>query len=90
MRIGKICGSVWATKKADELTGSKLLIVELLDKPKSRLVASDTIGAGVGDTVLVMIGSAVNQIYRLPTDAAICGIIDKIDIAGNEDGTNEY
>lgn len=82
MRIGKVCGSVWATKKCEKLTGAKLLVVSL---DKEQLIATDTIGAGVGDTVLITLGSSARLIDNLPTDAAICGIVDRVDIAGSEE-----
>lgn len=82
MLIGKVVGSVVATRKNDRLIGSKFLIIELLEKMQqgnSRLVAVDTVGAGIGEVVLVATGSAARlgcDMENSPIDAAIVGIID--------------
>lgn len=71
MQIGQVCGSVWATKKTPGLNGTALLIVRTKN---SEIIAADTVGAGIGDTVLLMFGGAARELTC--TDAAICGIID--------------
>ncbi len=87
MLIGKIIGNVWATRKSESLSGYKLMIVEPYEyKKHSRkypVVAVDTIGAGIGEMVLVVSGSSArlgagNQ--TSPIDHTIVGIIDKIDL----------
>ncbi|MDR2939249.1 MAG: EutN/CcmL family microcompartment protein [Clostridiales bacterium] len=78
MLLGKVKGSVVSTRKNEKLVGSKFTIVELLDK--SKIVAVDNIGAGIGDYVLVVIGSAARKAGNLadaPVDAAIVGIVDE-------------
>jgi len=90
MIIGKIIGSVWATRKETTLTGAKFLIVqkETIENTKvlynsDILVAVDQIGAGKGDRVLVTSGSSavsINPDKNLPIDAAIVGIIDSLDL----------
>ena len=80
MIVGKVVGSVVATRKNEGLIGSKFMIVEPLDSmlyAKSRFVATDNIGAGIGEIVLVAMGSAArigNE--KAPIDAAIVGIVD--------------
>ncbi|MHC1750103.1 MAG: EutN/CcmL family microcompartment protein [Cellulosilyticaceae bacterium] len=82
MLIGKVKGNIVSTRKHESLVGSKLLIVERLEnisEKKEMIVAVDTVGAGVGDVVLVTIGGSAR--YSLsnmesPVDAAIIGIID--------------
>ena len=80
MIVGKVVGSVVATRKNEGLLGSKFMIVEPLDSmlyAKSRFVATDNIGAGIGEIVLVAMGSAArigNE--KAPIDAAIVGIVD--------------
>lgn len=81
MIIGKVVGSVVATRKNEQLIGSKFMIVETLSQTSDskRLVAVDPIGAGVGELVLVATGSAARvggATERMPVDAAIVGIID--------------
>ncbi len=82
MLMGKVIGSVVSTRKNENLVGNKFMIVEPLDSMiygKSRLVATDNIGAGIGETVLVALGSAARigcGQETAPIDAAIVGIVD--------------
>lgn len=87
MWVGKVIGTLVATPKDESLTGSKLLIVQPLDfgggSAGSPLVAVDTIGAGTGETVLVVEGSSARHVHGKPNsavDAAIVGIIDTIEL----------
>lgn len=80
MIIGKVIGSVVSTRKDEALIGNKFMIVEPLDSmlyAKSRFVATDNIGAGIGEIVLVAMGSAARiGCEKAPIDAAIVGIVD--------------
>ena len=86
MIIGKVTGSVVATRKDEKLIGSKFLVIEPLRKSGNipsvsvdSFVAVDNIGAGIGDIVLVSTGSAARlacQITDAPCDAAVVGIVD--------------
>ncbi len=79
MIIGKVVGSVVSTRKCENLTGNKFMIVEPVPclKVESRLVAIDKVGAGIGEFVLVATGSAARvDAPTTPVDAAIVGIID--------------
>lgn len=87
MLIGKIIGNVWATRKNDDLGGCKLMIVEpIAYKDHEKLypvVAVDTIGGGIGETVLVVSGSSARISVgsgKAPIDHVIVGIVDKIDL----------
>ena len=89
MLIGKVVGTVIATRKEDELEGLKFLLVRGLDlegKPTSTLlVAVDAIGAGMGEVVLYASGSAARQTKVTkdrPVDATIMAIVDEIEVAG--------
>ena len=83
MIIGKVVGSLFSTRKSEKLVGNKFMIVEPIDAMKEsgeQLVAIDTIGAGIGEYVLVAQGSAArvgNGMSDVPVDAAIVGIIDE-------------
>jgi microcompartment protein CcmK/EutM len=87
MIVGKIVGTVVATRKDPRLVSSKLLVVRPMD-PRGKvegnyLVAVDTVDAGVGETVLVVSGSSARMASGLkdcPVDAAVVGIIDTVDI----------
>ena len=82
MLIGKVVGSVVSTRKNENLIGSKLMVVKPLAElgnPTKKIVAVDNVGAGVGETVLVALGSAARigcDMANCPIDAAIVGIVD--------------
>lgn len=83
MIIAKVIGTVIATRKSPDLVGSKFLIIEPLEglHSKERMVAVDTIGAGVGEIVLVATGSAARlgcSKSNAPIDAAVVGIVDDL------------
>jgi ethanolamine utilization protein EutN len=88
MQIGRVIGTVVATHKHGKLDGAKLLLVQPLDldaRPQGTpVLAIDSVGAGVGETVLVVIeGRAAGEAVRrkaAPVDAAIIGIIDAVTI----------
>ena len=75
MKIGTVTGSVWATRKADCLQGQTFLVVNTLT---GTVVAADHVGAGEGDKVLLVTGSAATKFsMEAPVDAAIVAILDK-------------
>lgn len=81
MLIGQVKGNLWATKKDEKLNGLKFLIVELVTKKSidEIIVAVDNVGAGIGDFVLVVIGSSARcslENINIPVDAVIVGIVD--------------
>jgi ethanolamine utilization protein EutN len=79
---GIVVSHIVSTKKQDSLVGSKFMEVRIVenDIPTEKyLVAVDSVGAGIGETVLVTLGSSarlalVNQ--SAPVDAVIVGIVD--------------
>ncbi len=88
MFLGKVVGTVWATRKDEELVGMKFQIVKHVGldyKVKETfVVAVDTVQAGVGDVVLVCSGSSARQTMltkNKPVDAVIMAVVDKLDIA---------
>jgi ethanolamine utilization protein EutN len=88
MLIAKVIGTLVATRKHERLVGSKIQILQPLDHegqvPKGDpFVAVDAVGAGVGERVIVVMGSGARQAVdndQCPVDATIIGIIDRIDI----------
>ena len=87
MILGKVIGTIWATRKDEEMVGMKLQIVKHVDldyKLKDAfVVAVDTVQAGVGDIVLVASGSSARQTTvtkNKPVDAVIVAVVDKLDI----------
>ena len=74
MKIGTVTGSVWATRKAQCLQGQRFLVV---DVDRQSMVASDQVGAGVGDRVLVATGTVASRYCMdAPVDAAVVAILD--------------
>lgn len=89
MLIGKVIGNVWSTKKKDEISALRLLLVQPLGNDMAPagnvLVTADEVGAGFGETVIVTCGAPAMQAFRkevlIPVDAAVVGIVDNIDMA---------
>ncbi|MGX7025178.1 EutN/CcmL family microcompartment protein [Vagococcus hydrophili] len=86
MLIGTVSGSLWATRKNENLSGLKFLLVDIEEKspdvPTKTIVAADTEGAGFGDVVLVTTGGSARVALgssEVPVDAAIVGIIDSVE-----------
>ena len=83
MIVGKVLGNVVSTRKSEKLIGNKFMIIEPVESMKSgngQIVAIDNIGAGVGEYVLVALGSAARigtENETSPVDAAIVGILDE-------------
>ena len=74
MKIGKVVGSVRATRKAQCLQGQRFLVV---DTGREDLVAADQVGAGIGDKVLLTTGTvASHYCMDAPIDAAVVAILD--------------
>jgi ethanolamine utilization protein EutN len=87
MQIGRVVGTVVATQKNRKLEGAKLLLVQPLTlegEPKgTTLLTIDSVGAGVGEKVLVVIegraaGDALGR-KGAAVDAAIVGIVDAVE-----------
>lgn len=88
MLIGKVIGNVWATRKNDDLSGCKLMVVDPYQyaghSKAYPVVAVDQIGAGIGETVLVVSGSSARVAIgngTAPIDHVIVGVIDEVDLA---------
>ena len=74
MKMGRVVGSVWATRKAGCLSGQTFLVV---DTGKEDLVAADQVGAGPGDRVLLVTGTVASRFCMdAPVDAAVVAIVD--------------
>ena len=87
MILAKIVGTVVATRKDENLTGLKLLILQPLTpegEPVGRtLVAVDAAGAGVGERVFFVRGKEASFPFypvEAPVDAGIVGIVDHWDL----------
>jgi ethanolamine utilization protein EutN len=88
MQIARVIGNVVATQKMAKFEGAPLLLVQPLnpdDTPRGQvLLAVDSVGAGITERVLVVLeGRAAAEALGkrgAPVDAAIVGIIDRIDL----------
>jgi len=86
MQIGRVIGTLVSTQKHRKLDGAKLLLVQPLALDDTArgvpLLAIDSVGAGVGEKVLLVIeGRAAGEALRrkaAPVDAAIIGIVDTV------------
>ena len=64
MMICQVVGHVWATKKEEKLNGHKLMIVReetTTTRKGATFVAADSVGAGIGEMVLVVSGSTARR-----------------------------
>ncbi len=89
MKIGRVTGLVTATVKERQLTGIKLLVVDLEDGngtvQERAVVVADVCGAGPGDMVLVVSGSAARvpaDVAGISVDASAIAVIDEIHMHG--------
>ena len=93
MILAKVEGSIVSTKKNPKMTGAKLLLVRpvVLDKADAAefrdgattLVATDALGAGEGELVLVVQGSSARLAAEdkdTPVDAVVVGLVDTVDL----------
>lgn len=89
MKMGRVVGSVVASRKDEKLEGLKLLLVRDLDvklsPERGYIVAVDAVGAGAGEVVLYATGSSARQTDLTdarPVDAVIMAIVDEFDVGG--------
>src|SRR3954452_24982771 len=90
MYLGRVIGTVVATRAYEGLEGKKYLLVTPLNHKLERTgddhVAVDTVRAGHGDLVY-LVGSREAALaldpWFVPVDAAIVGIVDAVDTAGS-------
>lgn len=83
MQIARVVGTVVATVKDASLAARTLLLIQPLapgGEPSGKpLVASDAVGAGVGEHVFYVKGAEATFPFlptMAPTDASVVGIID--------------
>ncbi|MDR0298211.1 MAG: EutN/CcmL family microcompartment protein [Streptococcaceae bacterium] len=86
MMMAQVVGSIVSSQKDTSLIGTKLMIVQPINSKKEGIrfqqVAADTVGAGIGDYVLMVGGQSARLLFqenRVAIDAAIVGIIDSFD-----------
>jgi len=82
MLAAKLINNIWATRKAESLNGLKFMVAEVIGGSQAgkRLIVVDTISAGIGDRVIVTMGSSARRMLGdddIPVDAVVVGIIDE-------------
>ncbi|RRD51331.1 EutN/CcmL family microcompartment protein [Arachnia propionica] len=87
MYLAKVVGTVVSTSKDQRLVGFKLLLTQRVEDDGTRVgnqeVAVDTVGAGVGETVIITKGSSARvavDSQHAPLDATIVGIVDTVEV----------
>ena len=82
MLRGIIRGNIVSTRKQEALVGSKFMEVQIMKNgalTDEYIVAIDSVGAGIGETVLITTGSSARLALHntsAPADAVIVGIVD--------------
>ena len=86
MYLAKVIGTVWATRKDENLRTLKLQFIQPLNAKREKtgdpIVAVDTVGAGPGATVFYITAREAViplPVEMAPVDASIVGIVDRID-----------
>ena len=87
MFLGRVIGTVWGTRKDQQLKGFTLQFIQPIDRRRKDagepIVAVDTVGAGPGETVMYITAREAViplPVDEAPVDASIVGIVDRIDI----------
>jgi microcompartment protein CcmK/EutM len=91
MLLGRVTGTLVATRKEPRMEGLKLLVLEQLDVDGAGtggyVVAADAVGAGTGEVVLYASGSSARQTeatHERPCDAVVMAIVDTWEVGGDE------
>jgi microcompartment protein CcmK/EutM len=89
MLLGKVVGTLVATRKEATMEGLKFLVLKQLDIDGNETggyrVAADAVGAGLGEIVLYATGSAARQTkytHERPCDGVIMAIVDVLEVDG--------
>ena len=87
MQLARVIGDVVVTRKDEKLSGVTLLVLQPLNADGSEagrtLVAVDSVGAGVGETVFFVRGKEASFPFHpveVPADAGVVGIVDHWDV----------
>jgi carbon dioxide concentrating mechanism protein CcmL len=89
MLLGKVVGTLVATRKDEKLEGFKFLVIKQLNVENQEsggyVVAVDAVQAGVGDVVLYATGSSARQTVltdKKPCDAVLMAVVDTWEVNG--------
>ena len=91
MLLGKVVGTLVATRKEPSMEGFKFLVLRQIDvdgkESGDYVVAVDAVGAGVEEVVLYATGSAARQTVATnnrPCDAVVMAIVDSWEVGGED------
>lgn len=91
MLLGRVAGTLVASRKEETLEGLKFLVLKQIDVDEADtggyVVAADAVGAGVGEVVLYATGSSARQTrytHERPCDAVVMAIVDTWEVGGEE------
>jgi microcompartment protein CcmK/EutM len=91
MLLGRVTGTVVASRKEPLVEGWKMLVVRQVDAEGQDVggyvVAADAVGAGVGEMVLYASGSSARNTETTrdkPCDAVVMAIVDTWEVDGRE------
>ncbi len=87
MFLGQVVGTVWSTKKVDNVMNLRFLLIHPVNLKKSTnedlVVAADVVGAGVGEMVICAYGHAARMAIGsnpdISIEAAVVGIVDELE-----------
>ena len=89
MLLGRVVGTLVATRKDEKLEGFKFLVLKQLDIESNvtgnYVVAADAVQAGIGDVVMYATGSSARQTTltdKKPCDAVCMAVVDTWDVDG--------
>lgn len=89
MLLGRVAGTVVASRKEETLEGLKFLVIKQLNVEEAEtggyVVAADAVGAGIGEVVLYASGSSARQTEMTkdrPCDAVVMAIVDTWEVGG--------
>lgn len=90
MLLGRVAGTLVASRKEATLEGLKFLVIRQIDvdgaDTSGYVVAADTVGAGVGEIVMFATGSSARQTLATkdrPCDAVVMAIVDTWEVGGD-------
>jgi carbon dioxide concentrating mechanism protein CcmL len=89
MLLGKVVGTLVASRKDEKLEGFKFLVVKKINVENQEtgdyVIAADAVQAGIGDVVMYASGSSARQTTvtdKKPCDAVIMAVVDTWEVGG--------
>ena len=86
MKLARVIGNLWATRKQERLLQRRMLVVQPMtfsgEDVDTPIIALDTMDSGQGDLVIYTTASEAAIPFRpglTPTDATVVGVVDRVD-----------